>query len=151
MNHQDIRRRLSASIDGELPASEREIVVAHLKGCEACRREEQILRNLSAGIAESADYRLPEGFASAVVRSLRQEKERGAAWRPVEQWERRFVLALSVAVIVFITAGSLIQPGNPVVMETYLAGEPADSLTTRALLTEEQFSKDEILLAAVIR
>lgn len=151
MDHRTVQSLLSAYIDKELQEGERREVEMHLKGCDACRKEEHLLRRISSGVVSAAEYRLPSDFTARVVRSFRQEEERLVSSKAVEQLSRRLVLGFSVAVITFVTIGSLIQPAPPIVMETYLAGEPADSLAARTLMTDGQLSKDELLLSAVIR
>lgn len=151
MDHQAVQSLLSAYIDKELQEEERVQVEKHLAGCSECRKEKQVLRRISSGVVSAAEYTLPSDFTARVVRSSRQEKERMVSSKAVEQLSRRLVLGFSVAVIAFVTIGSLLQPAPPIVMETYLAGEPGDSLAARTLMTEGQLSKDELLLSAVIR
>ncbi len=151
MDHQTVQSLLSVYIDGELRAEERAEVERHVLGCDECRREEELLRRISRGVASVPGYTLPGGFTYRVVRAWRQEEEKARAWKSADQLSRRLVLGLSVAVIAFVTIGSLVQPTQPIVMDRYLAGEVGDSLAARALMTEGKLSKDELLLSAVIR
>src|SRR5690348_10191040 len=79
------RERLSAYLDGELSASERAALDAHLPGCAQCQRELAALRQTRALLralpapALPRDFRLPAQLAVAPVR------RRPPAWaRPAQ-------------------------------------------------------------------
>ena len=57
------RERLSAYLDGELPASEREPLERHLAGCAECRRELNELREVRALLRALPVPALPRSFA----------------------------------------------------------------------------------------
>jgi hypothetical protein len=68
----------------------------------------------------------------------------------VEQFARRLVLALVVVVVLVVGIGSLNTQKESIVIEPYLAGEVADSVSTRVLTTGE-VSKEDLLLAVFTR
>ncbi|MBV9792427.1 MAG: zf-HC2 domain-containing protein [Actinobacteria bacterium] len=76
MSH--LGNRLSALIDGELSAAERDRVHAHLAGCEACRAEANDLRALKKRMRDLDDV-LP---SDALTRRLTRIAEPGAPVPP---------------------------------------------------------------------
>ena len=142
---------ISAFADGELGENDRQVVVGHMEHCQECRMFHEHIRRTSRVIKEAGDVRLAEGFAYEVLRRARKEQEESRQWLPVEQIARRLVLALAVAVVLFVSLSMVMQPDEPVIMEPYLAGEQADSSIARTLLTKEELSKADILFAAVTR
>lgn len=151
MNHINIRQMISASVDGELGPEETAVMARHVDECAECRRYRDQLLQTSAAIKAAGDFRLAEGFTYQIVRSVRREVEESRLWLPVEQIARRFVLGLSIVVMIVVSLSMVMQPEEPIIMEPYLAGEQSDSSVTRTLLTKEELSKDDILFAAVTR
>ncbi len=151
MNHKHIRQMISAYVDGELDANGQKVMLGHMEHCEECRLFHEHVRQTSTAIREIGDIRLAEGFTYEVVRAARREREASRQWLPVEHIARRFVLGLTVAVMVFVSLSMVMKQEDPVIMEPYLVGEPADSSVTRTLLTKEELSKDDILFAVVTR
>jgi anti-sigma factor RsiW len=151
MNHKKIRELISAFADGELGPRDQQTATSHLEQCNECRVFLEQLRQASLAIREAGDFRLPEGFTYDILRSARREREESSQWLPVEQIARRFVLGLTIAVIVFVSLSMIMRPSEPVIMEPYLSGEQADSSVTRTLLTKENLSTDDVLIAAVTR
>lgn len=46
-------------LDGELPASRRAVVESHLEACTECRREIALFEDLSGGLRQQVDARVP--------------------------------------------------------------------------------------------
>lgn len=151
MNHKNMRKMISAFVDGELDSGDQQVLLSHLEQCHECRLFHDHVRQTSLAIKEAGDVRLSEGFVYEVLRTARQEREESRQWLPVEQIARRFVLGLTVAVMIFVSLSMVMQPDEPVIMEPYLSGEQSDSSVTRTLLTKEELSKDDILFAVVTR
>ncbi len=151
MNHRNTRKMISAFVDGELGLADQQVLKNHMDQCPECRSYHDQLRHTSAAIKEAGDLHLPEGFAYEVLRVARKDRDESRQWLPVEQIARRFVLGLTIAVIIFVTLSMVIQQDEPILMERYLSGEVSDSSVTRTLLSKEDLSKDDILLAAVTR
>ena len=151
MNHDSVRKLLSALVDGEIDDAGRSAVKEHLKDCPDCLKFEKTLRGVSSGIRGVAPFELREGFAQDVVRTIRRREEETRAWSPVELLARRLVLGLAAMVLIFVSLAMVAQQEEPVVVERFLSGEQVDSSTTRLLLAKETISKDDVLIAAVTR
>jgi anti-sigma factor RsiW len=80
--------RLSAYLDGALPASELEHVQAHLEVCGTCGRAYEELRTLRGMLRTLPDPAVPAGLLDRIHWRLAREEasmRRGPAWRAV--WE----------------------------------------------------------------
>ena len=60
-------RRLTALIDGELSAAERDRVHAHLAGCAACRAEAKELRELKKRIRGLSDLAAGDALTARLI------------------------------------------------------------------------------------
>jgi anti-sigma factor RsiW len=116
--------RLSALIDGELSDTQRERVLAHLAGCEDCRREAAALRLLKrrmhtlgeAAAGDALTWRLlalrPAGGAGQSARRAARAHRPGAR-------RRRHAWSLAAAGVatgaVFLAGGDRPPPGPKVV------------------------------------
>ncbi len=84
MDHEGVRSRLSALVDGALTASETAQVEAHLDACPVCRAELAELRATVALLRGLDPVQAPEGFAAAVRARLAQLPHRS----PPPLWKR---------------------------------------------------------------
>jgi len=149
MNHRDIRKLISAMVDGELDDAETKRVNEHMASCPSCTRYARTLRMVSADIRSVSPVSLPDTFPLSVLRALRAEEAESRIWMPVEAFARRFVVGLGGVVVLFVALATTIRPEEPVVAEPYLTGEMSDSTATRVLLTKEAPTKNDLLLAVV--
>ena len=70
-----VTERLSAYMDGELDASDRETVAAHLRGCAACAHHLEELRAVDTA-ARELSLAVPDGYFEAFRGSLRERLQR---------------------------------------------------------------------------
>ena len=97
---------LSAFLDGELDASERERVERHLPACSECRTTLDALR---ATVADLATLPLPEPTPQdswALRSAIRRER------RPVRRWQRLAMAAGGVAAAAVATLAIALGPGG---------------------------------------
>lgn len=151
MNHNDIKHLLSPFLDGELTADRLSEVQAHVETCQECRVYVGRFQKVRLGIKAAGDIELAPTFAYNVMRSLRSEREGSLVWLGTERFARKLVLGLLILVICFVGFGSLFAPEQPIAVDRYLAGEPADSLTRRVLESQHEISKDDVVYAALSR
>jgi anti-sigma factor RsiW len=81
-------QRLSALIDGELEASEREGVLWHMTKCDSCRNEVAALRALKRRVSGLGDAAAGAGLMSALV-SLADSDPADNPPPPVPSWPDR--------------------------------------------------------------
>jgi anti-sigma factor RsiW len=108
-----IQRKLDRYAGGELGASARGVIAAHIRECDACRRELQQLHALRELFGSATVPPLPEDFAARVVAAARERTARRGDWaaRPrrsaAERWRRLRVVAQTVAALaVGLAAGA---------------------------------------------
>jgi anti-sigma factor RsiW len=126
MSH--LGERLSALVDGELTAAQRDRVLAHLARCEPCRREAASLRLLKqrmrtlaeASAGDALNDRLMALAGGAAGAPGRLRGQRGSA-EPVAWWPVRSIaltalvlLALGLPAAAFVAGGSQRDPGPSV-------------------------------------
>jgi anti-sigma factor (TIGR02949 family) len=102
MQCDEIRPRLDAYVDGELPETERGQLRDHLTDCPECGPEAAALRRLQEGIRRSAPiYRAPEALRSQIRFALRQEAAASRTMRPAPGW-----LAYAASLLLAVALGS---------------------------------------------
>jgi len=138
MSH--LGQRLSALIDGELGAAQRDRVLAHLAGCESCRIEAASLRLLKQRMhalgEATANSSLHERLLALAAMSgppARSHRWRAAPWRAAPRTPRRqagpgragwpvrsltvaglMLLGAGVPAAAFLAGGSQQEPGPSV-------------------------------------
>lgn len=114
---------LSALLDGELAAGERETVREHLEGCLGCRRRLEGLRAVARGLGALERLPPPPTLDLAVARRTRARRTLGhAGLRPAEALQLVTPLALPFAAVAAMAA----------MLFVLAAGREALDLTTPA-------------------
>lgn len=112
MTCRDVRRRLPAQLDGDLPAPEARALAAHLRACAACARRGQELEASQAALAALPRLAPEESIAARVLDRLEVES-RGPGlallFRPA--WAARPLMLPSlvpaVALLALVLGGAL--------------------------------------------
>jgi anti-sigma factor RsiW len=86
MKCHQIENKLSAYQDGELSASENELVERHLAGCHACREQHVKLQQTWKALGEIAEIKPTPGFYERVSRKINQAPKRGVWGTLLEGW-----------------------------------------------------------------
>jgi serine/threonine protein kinase/anti-sigma factor RsiW len=99
----EVFERLSAELDGELPAAEAEAVRKHVRSCAACARKRSLLQQTQRVFRSVPYEEVDSTFDIGVRRKLRRQSMR--------RWQ------LAVAAVLILVAGSvvLVRPPQPVV------------------------------------
>lgn len=100
------RAQHSALLDGELPATERVRVEAHLAGCAECSAELARLARMLGMLHALPAERAPLGFVDRVLAAARPTPWHVRAWRGLTQpW--RLKLPLEAAALVLVALGAV--------------------------------------------
>lgn len=143
MDCQEVRRALSARLDGEDSGVDDDIVDAHLAGCADCQRwfDEAVAinRKLSVGLAPEIDLQVPD-LSDAILSTMDQSpRRRVSGWQVAIALSRTlvvligvFLLVWAVQLLVGTTSADQFLPlttaaNNP-------AGEAQDPVTARLLV-----------------
>lgn len=98
--HEELRKMLALAAAGILDASEQRTVEQHVRECDECRRELEILTGYSAGLGSMPQPVVPEGL---VERTRLRVAEAG--WAAAERRSRDLMLALLVVFSWVVGAG----------------------------------------------
>ncbi|MEW6108049.1 MAG: zf-HC2 domain-containing protein [Nitrospirota bacterium] len=108
----EVRKRLSAFIDNELPPPERDLIEKHLSQCRPCRQEEISLRNINELLDSMPDEKPAPAFTSMVVHRavawLRCEYVKNYLYRPAVA----YVLSV-VSLVFYFEAGAAKKRAYP--------------------------------------
>lgn len=97
MEHDQLRTKLSAWHDGELPADLMNSVADHLRNCPECRKEVEELNRVDLLVRSLPGFEVPEEFASRVSALIAAAAEP----RPVSLAGRIFAGFLQLAEVIF--------------------------------------------------
>jgi len=123
----EIRRRLDAWLDGELPAPEAKRISDHTKRCPACRLEARGQRQLMDLLDHLPATAAPAGFSRRTMRAFRAGVEKPG----MAEWWRGLSLAMRSAACGVALAGLLCGAvlGTRVIqIETAVAANPYQSV-----------------------
>jgi hypothetical protein len=132
MNGHVIVNKLSAYLDGELSAAEREQVESHLGVCHACREQLVKHQRMWRSLGEMAEIRPTPDFYERVSRKIDQASERGGWGSLLGNWGLKALpspLAASVILAIGILCGTYI--GNSLINEQpfhHAAAHPVEGL-----------------------
>lgn len=99
-----VRELISAELDGEVTAAERQVLQLHLAGCAACRAEQDALRRVKQALAALPAPALPRDLVVDINRAIDGD-ELAARRAPRRPWRLAGQLAAAAAVLLII--GSL--------------------------------------------
>jgi anti-sigma factor RsiW len=149
MNHKKIERMLSAYVDDELDKAGLMFVQEHMSDCDSCRERVQQLRAIRSRIRDAATVDLPDNFVYSVQRAIRREEQESVVWLGTERFARNVVVALCIIVFAVVAFGSYLKPQQSIGVDRYVSGEVLDSAAHAVLGTQQEISKEDVILAAL--
>ena len=102
MNCHNIKKRLSAYLDGEITDEEEEIILEHLAGCEKCREELAAFSEVQDSLRMIKGMDVPPYFMTRLRQQIREEKQ------PLPFYERVRSAVISAATAVAVMLSLLI-------------------------------------------
>lgn len=106
MTCEEIQERLDEYVDGGLAEAEFQAMELHLAGCEACRREERLLRAVLAHAEALPEEKRPERDLWAGIASRIDE---GTGRRRHTAWWNPVALAAAAAVVVAVSGALVVR------------------------------------------
>jgi anti-sigma factor RsiW len=151
MNHRSIEKLLSSFVDSELDNEGMKSVRVHLEGCASCRKRVEEMQLIRSGIRTTATVDLPDNFVFRVQAAMRREEEESVVWLGTERFARNVVAALCVLVSAFVAYTSLPATPPPAGVDRYFNGEPSDSAAHAVLGSQQELSKEDVMMAALTK
>lgn len=142
MNCHSVRESLGAYVDGELPVAVCPTVEAHLAGCPACALELELMRSVTASLAESTTIQVPARLWSEIERRLECPVQGEATRGNRFLFVRRYVLAASLLIAVGLSAWAFLSLGGDASVASASTVDFSmllDSLPTDAVAAFEKF------------
>lgn len=108
MAHKIDKERLSAFLDGELPASERPGQLAHLSECAECAAYVERLRGASANFKKHGPAQMPEALLASALAQARDKKRKAGPRRYYQ-----LLVAFTTAIFLIVVGGMLAKKFAP--------------------------------------
>ncbi len=128
MKCSQVKKKLTAYLDGEVSEKEQEIISEHVKSCTACRQELDALRTVSRTLDEIVDVEVTPYFRAHLKTRLRDEKAGGGKPFSFLEWIRRATIPVAAAALFLFSIVAGGQLGRLIYQQT--------AQTTRAQAAE---------------
>jgi anti-sigma factor RsiW len=99
---EDVELMLQDYLNGYLLHSQRDLLEAHVRGCDQCRELVAGLSRLESRLDGIDDVEVPAGLTSAILAALPPHAYRPSPWRRAIVWGAAPVLALLLAAVGFL-------------------------------------------------
>lgn len=126
MECKDVKDLLSLLQDGELDYARSQEVEAHLKGCQDCQHEWQLLRQLEKGMKDLPMLEPGASFTAAVMVRVKEKKKRS--------WLSLPSMVYSLVFLLFFVLGFFLTKESP------STTEPRQEIISISQLLEESQS-----------
>ena len=118
MKCSQVKKKLTAYLDGEVSENEQEIISEHMKSCAACRQELEALRTVSRSLDEVADVEVTPYFRAHLKTRLRDEKANGGKPFSFLEWIRRATIPVAAAALLLFSIVAGGQLGRIIYQQT---------------------------------
>ena len=151
MNHKTFERLLSAFVDNELDEAGMKSVRAHLEGCASCQKRVQELHSIRMRIRDAATVVVPDNFIYSVHGAIRRDDQESVLWLGTERLARNVFVALCLIVFAVVGYSSFLEPQPQVGVSLYFSGEASDSAAHVVLGSQQELSKEDVMMAALTK
>ena len=149
MIHKELRLLVSSYLDDEVNETDKGMVLSHIKVCAECNKFVQHANKIREEIRALGEVDLPYTFAAHLVHSLERRDEQVKEWLGVEPLARNTFFVLAIIVFVIFMFTSSIGGSSGFTGDQLLSGYSTDSISTRVLLQQDRFSKNDLLYAVM--
>ncbi|UCC13053.1 MAG: zf-HC2 domain-containing protein [candidate division WOR-3 bacterium] len=99
MKCSQVKKKLTAYIDGEISENEQAIISEHVKSCASCRQELEELAAVTRTLDEVVDVEVTPYFRAHLKTRLREEKADEEKPFPFLEWIRRATIPVAAAAL----------------------------------------------------
>lgn len=99
MKCSQVKKKLTAYLDGEVSEKEQQIISEHMKSCTACRQELEALAAVSRTLDEVVDVEVTPYFRVHLTTRLRDEKADEKKPFSFLEWIRRATIPVAAAAL----------------------------------------------------
>lgn len=144
MNHEEIKDKLAALYDGELPESEQGALRSHIGQCPECREEYRGWERIATSLFQAPEVKASESFAEEVMVKIEALEEPVSApdWGGLARWLVSAFALGSVALFLFLSTPN---GEMPVTTETLLLANGFEGATSEWMFYPEAPDSNELL------
>jgi predicted anti-sigma-YlaC factor YlaD len=103
MKCSQIKRKLTAFLDGETSEEESQLISEHVKSCEHCRKELEELSQVSDVLNTMDEVRVSPFFITRLKQRIADQKSKRVVRMPFVEWIRRATLPTFATALVFLS------------------------------------------------
>ncbi|KPJ74000.1 hypothetical protein AMJ52_02345 [candidate division TA06 bacterium DG_78] len=103
MKCSEIKRKLSAFLDGEVSEEEKQIILEHLNTCDRCRKEFEALSQVSEVLEVIDEIQVSPFFVTHLKQRITGQKAKSRVHIPFVEWIRRAAVPITAVVLIIIS------------------------------------------------
>jgi predicted anti-sigma-YlaC factor YlaD len=103
MKCSEIRKKLSAFLDGEVSEEEKYLISEHLKLCDLCRKEFEALTQVSEILEVIDEVQVSPFFIIRLKQRIIEQKSRSRARFPFVEWIRKVAVPVTATALIMLS------------------------------------------------
>ena len=103
MKCSEIKRKLSAFLDGEVSGEEKKFISEHLKSCEFCQKEFESLSQLSEVLEVMDEVKVSPFFITRLKQKIADQTSRSHVRLPIIEWIRKAAVPIVATALIFLS------------------------------------------------
>jgi predicted anti-sigma-YlaC factor YlaD len=103
MKCSEVKRRLSAFLDGEVSEKEALFISEHLKSCDLCRKEFELLSQVSEILEVMDKVKVSPFFMTRLKQKITEQTSRNHVRIPIMEWIRRAAIPVVTTVLIILS------------------------------------------------
>jgi predicted anti-sigma-YlaC factor YlaD len=103
MKCSEIRKKLSALLDGEVTGEEKRLISEHVKSCEFCQKEFEALSQVSEVLEVMDEVHVSPFFLTRLKQKIADQKVKAGIRFPFMEWIRRVTIPIAATVLIIMS------------------------------------------------
>ena len=103
MKCSEVRRKLSAFLDGEVSEEEKQLILEHVKSCDLCRKELEALSQVSEVLEVMDEIQVSPFFITRLKQRIADQESKSLVRLPFMEWIRHSTVPAFTTVLVCLS------------------------------------------------
>lgn len=103
MKCSEIKRKLSAFLDGEVSKDAKQLISEHLKSCEHCRKEFEAFSQVSEVLEIMDEVQVSPYFMTHLKQRIAEQQAKSVVRLPFVEWIRKAAVPVAATVLIFLS------------------------------------------------